>query len=222
MDNDTSYRGYKRIRYLIAETHRKRLREIRSRILEFALKRRRSDEELFEELCFCICTPQTRARSADSAIRMLRRNANLLKSGESQIREALRQSGVRFFKKKANYIVKAREFFSNNGRLSIYAKLPEESFKARQFLVSNIYGIGYKEASHFLRNIGYKGLAILDRHVMSVMVELGVSEKIPKSLSRKRYLELERTFLGLARSLGIKPESLDLVMWSLRTGEIFK
>lgn len=222
MYSDTLSLGSKRIRHLIIETHKKRLREIRSRILEFALKKRRPDEELFEELCFCLCTPQTRARSADLAIKILRTNAKLLKSEESHIREALKQSGIRFYKKKASYIMQAREFFSNNGRLSISAKLPQEPFRAREFLVSNIYGLGYKEASHFLRNIGYKGLAILDRHVMSVMLELGAMKRIPKSLSRKRYLELERIFLRLSHSLRIKPESLDLVMWSLKTGEIFK
>ncbi len=140
----------------------------------------------------------------------------------------LTASGVRFSDNKARFIVEARELFSQpsslagRGGLSIKARLPRDPRAARKYLAKNIKGLGLKEASHFLRNIGYRGLAILDRHVLSTLREAGVIDQIPKSLTRKRYLEIERRFLEYAGRIGISPDALDLVMWSSKTGEVFK
>jgi len=35
-----------------------------------------------------------------------------------------------------------------------------------EWLVKNLTGLGYKEAGHFLRNIGSGKIAILDRHIL--------------------------------------------------------
>ncbi|GAJ17855.1 unnamed protein product, partial [marine sediment metagenome] len=34
-----------------------------------------------------------------------------------------------------------------------------DEIKLREWVVKNFKGLGYKEASHFLRNIGYKNFA---------------------------------------------------------------
>jgi N-glycosylase/DNA lyase len=89
--------------------------------------------------------------------------------------------------------------------------------------VKNIPGLGYKEASHFLRNIGLGcDLAILDRHIMRCLLECGVILEIPASLNRKRYLELEQKMKDFSAMLDIPLSHLDLVFWYSEKGEIFK
>ena len=89
--------------------------------------------------------------------------------------------------------------------------------------IKNIKGIGFKEASHFLRNVGfYKDISILDRHILRNLVYLGVIDEIPKSLTGKKYLEIEEKMKKESDKLGIDMEYLDLVLWYKEAGEIFK
>jgi N-glycosylase/DNA lyase len=107
----------------------------------------------------------------------------------------------------------------------IAQKLSEQvsALDLREWLVKNVLGLGYKEASHFLRNIGKNdGLAILDRHILRNLNRLGVIDSIPKSISKKHYLEIERCFSKFSLDLGIALDELDLVFWSMETGEIRK
>lgn len=201
-------------RYL--EIYKEKREELERKLKEFKEILQKSDEEVFAELCFCLCTPQTRARAADMAISTLKRESLLLYGDEGSIASVLRRNGVRFPEPKARYIVAAR------AHLKSLKNLPSDVFKAREWLVKNVKGLGYKEASHFLRNIGYEGLAILDRHILRGMKEAGIIEKVPKNLTRKTYFMLEKKFLQFAKNLGIRPEALDLVMWADKTGEIFK
>ena len=93
----------------------------------------------------------------------------------------------------------------------------------RDWLAENVYGLGYKEASHFLRNIGATDLAIIDFHIVDVLVREGlIAKPKSKSLSAKRYLEIERVLKGLAGELGITLAELDLYLWYLETGKIQK
>lgn len=190
--------------------------EIESRLREFKDMLQKSDEEVFAELCFCLCTPQTRARSADAAISTLKGESLLLYGDEDSVASVLRKHGVRFPEAKARYIVAAR------AHLKSLKNLPLDAFRAREWLVKNIKGLGYKEASHFLRNVGYEGLAILDRHILKGMMEAGIIREVPKSLTKKTYLKLEKKFIQLAKDLGMRPEALDLIMWADKTGEVFK
>ncbi|MCL7385859.1 MAG: N-glycosylase/DNA lyase [Thaumarchaeota archaeon] len=196
--------------------YEERREEIEARLREFKEVLRKSDEEVFAELCFCICTPQTRARAADAAISIMKEESTLLNGDEKYIADILRKNGVRFPESKARYIVAARAY------LRALKSLPSDAYRAREWLVKNIKGLGYKEASHFLRNIGYEGLAILDRHILRGMKEVGVIKEVPKNLTKRTYLELEKKFIQLANDLGMRPEALDLVMWADKTGEVFK
>jgi len=102
----------------------------------------------------------------------------------------------------------------------------------REWLVANVIGFGYKEASHFLRNVGFCGalaganrpreVAILDRHVLKNLRALGLIGPVPESLSPKRYLEIEEVMNGYAGKIGIPLDHLDFVLWYRETGEIFK
>jgi len=89
--------------------------------------------------------------------------------------------------------------------------------------VQNVKGIGYKEASHFLRNIGFEqNLAILDRHIVRNLQFVGVIKEIPGSLSKGRYFEIEKRMMEFSKAVQIPMSHLDLVLWYKETGEIFK
>lgn len=204
-------------------------KEIRSRLKEFdKLWLNGSDEEIFTELAFCILTPQSKAKSCWDAIAKLEKQDLLSKGTIKQIKQGL--NCVRFKNKKAEFIVKARELFMNSSHLienyvsikSLLSKFNDVN-KLREWLVNNIKGIGYKEASHFLRNIGFgKNIAILDRHILRNLKDFGVIKEIPKSISRAKYLEIEKKMAAFSKQIGIPLSHLDLLLWYKETGEIFK
>lgn len=182
-----------------------------------------SDEEIFTELAFCILTPQSRAKVCWGAIEGLRDGNLLLKGNAEQIEKGL--CGVRFKNKKAGYIVGARSFFTNDGKIRIKSALERfgDVQERREWLVRNIKGIGYKEASHFLRNIGLgEKIAILDRHILKNLKRLGVIREIPESISRAKYMQIEKSMKEFAERAGIPVSHLDLLLWCRETGEIFK
>jgi len=87
-------------------------------------------------------------------------------------------------------------------------------------LVENIKGIGLKESSHFLRNLGFENFAIVDRHVLKILKEREVIDKIPKTLTKKRYLEIEEKLKNIAKSLNLNLAELDLYLFYLDTKKI--
>jgi N-glycosylase/DNA lyase len=199
-------------------------KEIISRLREFKKWwTEKTDEEIFTELSFCILTPQSRAKSCWDAITALRKEDLLLTGSVARIRSKLHC--VRFHNKKAQYVVDARRLFMKDGRISIKPLLSESAgvHERREWLVKNIRGLGYKEASHFLRNLGFgKDIAILDRHILRNLKLLGVIEEIPESIGRRKYLEIEKNMAEFAKKIDIPLAHLDLLLWYKETGEIFK
>ena len=183
-----------------------------------------SEEEIFYELAFCLLTPQSKAKVCWKAIENITKK-EIFFNEENKEDITKNLCGVRFKNNKANYILYAKRLFLNNGEIKIKQKI--NSFKsaseAREWLVENVKGMGYKEASHFLRNIGLAdNLAILDRHILKNLKIYGVIDEIPKSLSRKKYLEIEERMRTFAKEIDIPFSHLDLLFWSKETGEIFK
>ncbi|MBI4175854.1 MAG: DNA lyase, partial [Candidatus Aenigmarchaeota archaeon] len=78
------------------------------------------------------------------------------------------------------------------------------------------------EASHFLRNVGFTDLAILDRHIMRNLVRYNAIKEVPKSLTRKKYYYIENRMKSFCARVGIPMDELDLLFWSEETGEVFK
>ena len=89
-------------------------------------------------------------------------------------------------------------------------------------LLEKVDGIGYKEASHFLRNVGFDGAAILDRHILTLMREYKLIEHVPETLTRRRYLEIEEKLRELAGKVDLSLAELDLYLWYMKTGEVLK
>lgn len=197
------------------------LREvIEQRLREFRSFDRRDWRMLFAELVFCVLTPQSSARRADKAVRTLLERGLLECGGFREVYAVLRENGVRFPAQKSRYIVWNRRALAGGGRLT--RLLGESASETRESLVEEIWGFGYKEASHFLRNIGYTGLAIIDRHIMRCLVKMGLLESEMSVSSRRRYLFVEEKFMEAARVVGVAPEALDLLLWYEGTGEVFK
>jgi N-glycosylase/DNA lyase len=91
----------------------------------------------------------------------------------------------------------------------------------REWLSENIKGIGPKEASHFLRNIGYTNFAILDFHIIDILIRNGLFEK-RKPLTKREYLEIEAILKKIARKVNLNLAELDLYLWYMETGKILK
>jgi len=185
---------------------------------------RRSDQELFKELCFCLLAIQTKARACDEAVRGLDAS-NLLWRGDARAIAGFLRHRVRFHNHKAAYIVHARQRFlpPDAPRLRDSLAVHRTPAEVRGWLVREVDGLGMKEASHFLRNIGRgEGLAILDRHILRNLVGHGVLRRVPASLSPRRYLRIEEKMQRFAVAVGIPMAALDLLFWSRATGEIFK
>ncbi|WP_457591592.1 N-glycosylase/DNA lyase [Geoglobus sp.] len=191
---------------------------VKRRVSEFLELNRSGSEEWFSELCFCILTANS---SAELGIEIQRRvGRGFLEYPRDMLEEELRRAGHRFWRKRAEYIVEARKYAWI--KEIVLEKIESGGvFGAREWLVENVKGLGYKEASHFLRNVGYFDVAILDRHVLSIMAENGMIE-MPKTLTRKRYLEIEQKFFELSDSVGIRPGVLDLYVWYMKTGRVLK
>ena len=178
------------------------------------------EKRIFAELCFCLLTPQSKAKLCDAAIQNLVKTGLLYTGTEQDVKDYL--IGVRFNNNKARYVIGARELFENQ---SLKSKIKEfnDDYELRNWLVENIKGMGLKEAGHFMRNIGiYENVVILDRHILKNLYKHGVIDEIPNPLSKRQYFDIEGKMKNFANGIGIAVEELDLLFWSEETGEVFK
>ena len=196
---------------------------IENRLKEFdELRKSAPEDKLFIELSFCLLTPQSKAKSAWTAINNMLNDKILFSAAAEDISGYL--NIVRFKNNKSRYIVEAREKFAKNGSFDIRSKIVESDLKAtRMWFADNVKGIGMKEAGHYLRNIGYgQKLAILDRHILKNLVRYNVIDELPKSLSKGVYLDIENKMEKFSEEIGIPMDCLDFLFWYMEAGEVFK
>jgi N-glycosylase/DNA lyase len=186
---------------------------IRQRLFLFSQITR--EEDIFYELCFCLLTPQTKGKQCWERVEILRKHNFKGKSlnPHSFIKD------IRFHNNKNTYLLAAKQQFS---LVLEQLKKTTDARALREWLVTHIKGYGYKGASHFLRNIGYRNLAILDHHILRNLQRYKIVRTLPKTLTKKKYLALEQKFLIFSDKIGIPMDELDLLFWSQETGEIFK
>ncbi len=194
-------------------------------------------EDIFYMLMFCLCVPQSRAIKAEEAIEVLRSRDFYTNSLPLSDVVAILTGKVRFHPTKAQRLIDARSmFFCSNKRFwedlkrkyEICSEYTDNAVLAlvlartRKYLIHSVNGMGMKLASHFMRNIGMPGLAILDVHVIDGLKKRGVVdiEKIGSKTSE--YLDVERKMKEYAKQVGISLEELDLLLWSQKTGYVFK
>ncbi|GAB6887197.1 N-glycosylase/DNA lyase [Desulfothermus okinawensis JCM 13304] len=199
-------------------------KQIKERLSEFKnIYISGSDEDILYELLFCLLTPQSKAKTCWSSIENLKKIDIIYKPSYETILEKL--NGVRFKYKKAKYIEEAIKKFSQDHKIVIKKTLDKIGTprEIRTYLVKEIKGLGMKEASHFLRNIG-KGddLCILDRHILKNLKKYRVIEDIPRTMSNKKYIEIEEKMKEFSKKITIPLDHLDLVLWYMEAGEVFK
>jgi len=209
----------------LQKTYREKRAAIRARLADFeAIRREADDARLFEELVYCIFTAGASARMGLNAVERVR--PHLFKAGHPRLNRLL-VGAHRYPKARSGYVVYTRNYLKEDCDLRLRERL--ESFgkdadARRDFFARNsgIKGIGYKEASHYLRNIGYRGYAILDKHILRTLCEFEVIESPNPPATKKKYLAVEENMRKFAREITINFDELDLLLWSNKTGEILK
>ena len=147
-------------------THKK---AIRARLTDFQSV---SPSEYFYELVYCLLTPQSSAAHAEQVVSLLSSAGFHNKNVDPEPFLRRKECYIRFHRTKSRHLLRMKNQFSF---IAQKLSVPDLSFELREWLVKNVIGLGYKEASHFLRNIGKNdGLAILDRHILRNLNRLGV------------------------------------------------
>ena len=168
---------------------------------------RGSDDDVFKELCFCILTANYNAVGGlkiQDAV-----GDGFLTLSESRLAKKLAELGHRYPNVRAKYIVEARKHKKNLRG------------KDREWMVKNIKGLGYKEASHFLRNIGNNDYAIIDFHIVDLLVDRDLLER-PKTMTKRRYIEIENVLKEVSKRSEMSLGELDFYLWHMETGKVLK
>ena len=187
-----------------------------TRLREFKEIGNGSSNEIFEELCFCILTANFNAERSMKIQRQI--GDEFLTISKSDLARKLRELGHRFPDTRARYVVDARKY---KNLLKDIVKTFNDGNELREWIVKNVKGIGYKEASHFLRNIGYTSFAIIDFHIIDALTKHKIIEK-PNMLTKRKYLEIEDLLGKIARKSNVNLAELDLYLWYMETGKILK
>lgn len=192
---------------------------VKQRMKEFQVTRSEDSYRWFEELVFCILTAYSSAEAGLRCVDALKEKGHIFHGSNGMVRKTLEEVGHRFARKRAEYIVLARK---GSRELKQNVLRMGNTVAAREWLVKRFKGIGWKEGSHFLRNVGFLDVAILDRHVLRVMSEYGLVKEEARSLSKKKYLEYENILRKVSSQLRMPLGELDLYLWYMKTGSIMK
>ncbi len=207
----------------ITENYRLRRFDIKAKLKEFSdIRQSGTDEKLWEEMVFCFFTGGC---SAKMGLRSIEKVKDILLAGTHAELAAALSGTHRYPFARSRYIVASRTFLQADCEMRLREKLASfEHFERRDWLVKTkeIKGLGYKEASHYLRNIGFSGYAILDKHILRCLAELQIIDDPKPPNNRLKYLAVEEKLKTLAELTEIDFDELDLVLWSLKTGEILK
>jgi len=206
------------VRKLEDDPHVRRL--VEDRVAEFLEVNEEDSSIWFVELVYCLLTAYSSAERAQLCVDALDDCGAIIDGSAGEVAKTLRREGHRFADKRAEYIVAVRKLVGNIKQLIQGFKSSRE---AREWLVKNVKGFGWKEASHFLRNVGYLDVAILDRHILSNMKEHGlVPDDNQGGLTKRRYLEYEGILREVADMLGMPLGQMDLYLWYMKTGKVLK
>ena len=189
---------------------------IESRIEEFSKIKEGGIEEIFIELCFCIMTANCGAEKCIEIHDLI--GEDFLNLSEEGLVHKFKEYGYRFPNVRANYIIKARDYKDQLNEILFFS---QDRLDLRNKLVKTIKGLGYKESSHFLRNIGFTDYAIIDFHIVDLLERYNFIEK-PKTMTKNKYHEIERVLLKLGEKMGLNLAELDLYLWYLETGKVLK
>src|SRR5687768_17540893 len=169
-------------------------------------------------MVFCFFTGGCSAKMGLRSVEAVR--SLLIDGTQPQLAAALVGSH-RYPNARSRYVAQSREFLIEHCEFRIREKL--ESFtcdlERRDWLAreKGVKGLGYKEASHFLRNVGFRGYAILDKHVLNCLAELKIIDDPKPPNTRSRYLSTEDKLKQFSEQAGIDFDEMDLLLWSVKT-----
>jgi N-glycosylase/DNA lyase len=194
-----------------------------------------SEAELLFELVACILGSQVSYEIALAAAEEIR-NVGLLENPIKQyyfpvyeksvydiLKQPLHNPGwaptgkrYRFPKIRANHISRTIwAVYSNGGTLKDKLRSCKTAREARRSIVEIGVGVGPKQASLFLRNIGFtEELAIFDTHLLNFMSLFGLLHKAIKPISSlQNYEILENRLRNYAKRFGYSLGCLDQAIW---------
>jgi N-glycosylase/DNA lyase len=207
----------------VLEEYREHRPEILKRLNEFAQVWHGGDQAIFKELCYCIFAANS---SAEMGMKTLAAVEDLLWDGSLEELQQRLSRGFRYWRIRPAYIVSTRGYLRKYCGLKIkdLVQSLSDPEARREFFAANpfVRGMGYKEASHFLRNIGFRGYAILDKHILHCLKDLKVIGPRLAPSNPKRYRMIENRMKRFAVELGIDLDELDLVLWRNQTGKILR
>lgn len=197
-----------------------------------------TEQQIWMELVSCILGSQVSYEHANSALKHLSCSGllniqNLIKEPskfEKKISEELskplydplRRNGMgrkyRYPNAKAKQICQtAVKIYSNKYSLHRLLQESKSDADARRGIMNNCAGIGPKQASLFLRNLGYSSsLAIIDSQVLKFMRKKGIAVNNPGYIRHQsEYFDLERRFLQYAQEVNVNPGDLDMAIWTV-------
>lgn len=189
---------------------------VQNRLSDFEKMHGKGNSEWFNEMCFCLLTANSSAEmglKVQSALGF----DGFFNLSQKNLSIKLQNLGYRFYNRRAEFIYLARKHADIKDKVKSMAN----EYEARTWLDENIKGLGLKESSHFLRNVGYKNLAIIDRHVLNLLHEQGVHEK-PKNMSAKNYFLIEKKLEQICDKTQMSQAELDLYLWYMKTGKVLK
>lgn len=163
----------------------------------------KKDEDIFYHACFCILAPQAKFNNNLFIVDKLKEFDFYNKFIDLNTLSNLCKKS-RFYNMKAKRLLSLKDNFKlilsivHSDNLTVEEK--------RSWLAKNVNGFGLKASSHFLRNLGYSSIAILDTHIFKF-----IECKPPKS--SKEYYNIEKIFISIANKLHLSAAELDLIVW---------
>ncbi len=199
---------------------------------EHANWRRLDEHDLWREFCLCVLSSRTRFELASEAVDRLERSGVLARMRakptnvhHAEVEAVLRPRkdgkvgarGIPFWRSRsAQLLGSAAALYAGRrkGLKSILLRIGDPE-RVRSEFVSTLPGMGMKQASHFLQNIGFsRDLAIIDTHLLSFIIEdLMLIRFESHGVSERMYMDLERRVQRMAAANGFSLRQLDRAIW---------
>ena len=209
--------GMEKLLARIEKTKKSGIKEtIDSRMRGFGEAGKGNEERIFSELCFCLLTANFNAERSIRIQNEMGKEFHCMPN--EKLRGKLRALGHRFPNRRADFICEARQ---HKHKLKGIIESAKDERELRNWLAENVKGLGLKEASHFLRNIGFGNVAIIDFHIADILAENGLIEK-QKAVTKNKYFEIEKVLEKIAEKAKMSLAELDLYLWYLETGKVLK
>jgi phage N-6-adenine-methyltransferase len=196
-------------------------------------------EDTFYEGCYALCAAQNPAVRTAEAVRRMRAAdmyGRLPPSGEAartvigDVTPRAELAGimrglVRFHNVKSGRVAAFRgqvagihAVLAATSDFIRHSPMSEWTPSLRDWLAREVDGFGFKEASHFLRNVGFRGLTIPDIHVLRRLAELGLVKEPSGSPTPKAHREADAAMRRYAEAIGADLDELDVLWWSRGSG----